>query len=157
MKFQNIIFLIVVGIALLITVLEFFTQQPATAPQYSGAEGIHKIRHLIIIMQENRAFDHYFGTFPGADGIPMKDGVPTVCVPDGATGECVKPYHDPNDQDEEGPHFAPDEIADVDGGKMDGFIDQQLLNRANTCAKVNSTYCSDPNWKPDVLGYHDER
>lgn len=26
-------------------------------------QGIHKIRHVIIIMQENRSFDSYFGTF----------------------------------------------------------------------------------------------
>ena len=32
--------------------------------------GIHKIRHVIIVMQENRSFDSYFGTFPGADGLP---------------------------------------------------------------------------------------
>ena len=32
--------------------------------------GIHKIRHVIVIMQENRSFDSYFGTYPGADGIP---------------------------------------------------------------------------------------
>ena len=36
----------------------------------SGAlRGIHKIRHVVIIMQENRSFDSYFGTYPGADGI----------------------------------------------------------------------------------------
>ena len=54
------------------------------------------IQHVIIINQENRSFDHYFGTFPGADGIPMDGGVPTVCspVPDG--GGCLPPYHDPN-------------------------------------------------------------
>ena len=27
--------------------------------------GIHKIKHVITIMQENRSFDSYFGTFPG--------------------------------------------------------------------------------------------
>jgi len=26
--------------------------------------GIHKIKHVIIIMQENRSFDSYFGTYP---------------------------------------------------------------------------------------------
>ena len=46
--------------------------------------GIHKIQHVIVVMQENRSFDSYFGTFPGADGIPMKHGVPTVCIPDPA-------------------------------------------------------------------------
>jgi len=26
--------------------------------------GIHKIRHVVVIMQENRSFDSYFGTYP---------------------------------------------------------------------------------------------
>ena len=48
--------------------------------------GIHKIKHVIVVMQENRSFDTYFGTYPGADGIPMKDGTPTVCVPNPEKG-----------------------------------------------------------------------
>src|ERR671931_1658608 len=62
---------------------------------HGRAQAIHKIRHVIMIMQENRSFDSYFGTFPGADGIPMSDGVPKVCVPDPQFGGCVRPYHDP--------------------------------------------------------------
>src|SRR5579859_4248746 len=46
---------------------------------------IHLIKHVVVIMQENRSFDSYFGTYPGADGIPMQHGVPTVCVPDPST------------------------------------------------------------------------
>ena len=52
-------------------------------------QGIHKIKHVIVIMQENRSFDSYFGTFPGAVGIP-----PGVCVPDPLHGGCVKPFVD---------------------------------------------------------------
>ena len=29
---------------------------------------IHDIKHVVILMQENRSFDEYFGTFPGASG-----------------------------------------------------------------------------------------
>ena len=47
-----------------------WTATPASA-------GLSKIKHVIVIMQENRSFDHYFGTYPGADGIPMKNGRPT--------------------------------------------------------------------------------
>jgi phospholipase C len=65
---------------------------------------IHKIRHVVVIMQENRSFDSYFGTYPGADGIPMRNGVPTVCVPDPAHGGCRRPYHDPSDVNGGGPH-----------------------------------------------------
>ncbi len=28
-------------------------------------QGIQKIQHVIVIMQENRSFDSYFGTYPG--------------------------------------------------------------------------------------------
>jgi phospholipase C len=47
---------------------------------YLVPAGSHKIRHVIVVMQENRSFDSYFGTFPGADGIPMSHGVPAVCA-----------------------------------------------------------------------------
>src|SRR5262249_30599296 len=66
--------------------------------------GIHKIEHVVVIMQENRSFDSYFGTFPGAEGIPMRDGVPTVCAPDPKTHVCVKPYHDSANRNAGGPH-----------------------------------------------------
>src|SRR5260370_1819203 len=64
----------------------------AALQQQSAASltGIHKIRHVIIIMQENRSFDTYFRTYPGADGIPMHDGVPAVCVPHPSAG-CPRP------------------------------------------------------------------
>jgi phospholipase C len=99
------------------------------------ANDIHKIRHIIIIMQENRSFDSYFGTLPGADGIPEKNGQFTVCVPDATTNDCVRPFHDRHDQNIDAPHGNVSAIADVDGGKMDGFVDQ---------AK-----------SPKVMGYHD--
>jgi phospholipase C len=48
------------------------------------------IKHFISLMQENHSFDNYFGTYPGADGIP--DG---TCMPvslDDIDGECVEPF-----------------------------------------------------------------
>ena len=50
--------------------------------------GIGKIRHVVVIMQENRSFDSFFGTYPGADGIPARNGQFTVCVPDPRTKGC---------------------------------------------------------------------
>jgi len=43
---------------------------------YVAPAGIHTIKHVIIVMQENRSFDSYFGTYPGADGIPMSNPRP---------------------------------------------------------------------------------
>src|SRR5690348_7177728 len=68
----------------------------------AGAQGIHKIQHVIVIMQENRTFDSYFGTFPGADGIPRH-----VCVPDPVHGGCVRPFVDHADANTGGPHQDP--------------------------------------------------
>ncbi|MGZ7085003.1 MAG: alkaline phosphatase family protein, partial [Ilumatobacteraceae bacterium] len=65
----------------------------ATSTTGSASADIHKIAHVVVIMQENRSFDSYFGTYPGADGIPMANGQPTVCVPDPAATTCVKPFH----------------------------------------------------------------
>ena len=129
----------------------------AKARSVTSAEvGIHKIRHIIIIMQENRSFDSYFGTFPGADGIPMKDGVPTVCVPDPQRHACVKPYHDRSNRNAGGPHDHDDAIADIDHGKMDGFVIRARRGRHLDCvASVDTPSCSLAPKEPDVMGYHD--
>ena len=119
------------------------------------AQAAFKIKHVVVIMQENRSFDNYFGTYPGADGIPMVNGVPTVCVNDPATGQCVKPYHDASDLNGGGPHGAAAAVADIDGGKMDGFIGQAQKGRSG-CAQVNSPLCTNAT-AIDVMGWHDAR
>src|SRR5258708_1284673 len=64
-------------------------------PPQPALQGFENIQHLIFIVQENRSFDQYFGTFPGADGIPTNaKGDFTVCAPDPVTGVCARPYHD---------------------------------------------------------------
>ena len=67
--------------------------------------GIHKIKHVIIVMQENRSFDSYSGTYPGADGFAVRHGSPVACVPNPAGG-CTRPYHDVADVNGGGPHGA---------------------------------------------------
>lgn len=124
------------------------------SPTVSEA-GIQKIKHVVIIMQENRSFDSYFGTFPGADGIPMKDGVPTVCIPDPEKKTCQAPYHDTADRNAGGPHGTVNAAADLDGGKMDGFISEAEKAFAENKAKCKP---DDPNCAGtsgiDVMGYH---
>jgi phospholipase C len=115
---------------------------------------IHKIRHVVVIMQENRSFDSYFGTYPGADGIPMRNGVPTVCVSN-PQGGCVRPFHDPNDVNGGGPHGQTNATADIDGGKMDGFVAQAQRGRRG-CVDATNPNCTN-GAKVDVMGYHDAR
>ena len=123
---------------------------------YLVPPGIHKIKHVIIVMQENRSFDTYFGTYPGADGIPMKNGVPKVCVHDPATKTCVAPYHDVYDINGGGPHGEPDAVADVNKGKMNGFI-ASVERVTGTCTNSADPACKPQKNNaplPDVMGYH---
>ena len=148
------------------------TATNTAANSRAAAEGIHKIRHVIVIMQENRSFDNYFGTFPGADGIPMKDGVPAVCVPNQATHSCVRPYVDHEDLNGGAPHSAPAAAEAMDGGKMDGFIEVALKGSSYQTKMLGSNgqpenvkiHCknpTDPNCGESaglgpnrVMGYH---
>jgi phospholipase C len=117
------------------------------------------IEHVVFIVQENRSFDQYFGTYPGADGIPMKAGVPAVCVPDPVLGACVKPYHSTNDVNLGGPHAQRHSRADVDGGKMDGFV-RTVIDSPIRCADAtdrSAPSCRQylgPQGQPDVMSYH---
>ncbi|MRN41736.1 MAG: hypothetical protein FIO02_11960, partial [Nitrosopumilales archaeon] len=84
---------------------------PATSP----------IKHIVVIMQENRSFDNYFGTYPGANGIPKN-----VCMPldpdHPNNSPCVKPFLSTNPASEDMPHgYQPSTVA-YDNGKMDRFM-----------------------------------
>ena len=128
------------------------TVSSAATPSQSGGTGIHKIKHVVVIMQENRSFDSYFGTYPGADGIPMQNGTPTACVPDNQTGQCMQPYVDHADVNGGGPHGQTNATADINGGQMNGFIDQTNAAKRG-CLNTTNPACANST-KPDVMGYH---
>ncbi|WP_133646164.1 phosphocholine-specific phospholipase C [Paraburkholderia flava] len=58
---------------------------------------INDVQHVVILMQENRSFDHYFGTLPGVRGyadrmtIPQPGGVPVWQQSD--SKRTVLPFH----------------------------------------------------------------
>jgi phospholipase C len=123
--------------------------------------GIHKIRHVVIIMQENRSFDSYFGTYPGADGIPAG-----VCAPDPLNGGCVTPFHDASDLNYGGPHGTGNAAADIDGGRMDGFVAQAEQGLGCSTTDPDCSPCTEQQASAspgqqrqcvDVMGYHDAR
>jgi phospholipase C len=124
------------------------------SPSAGALRGIHKIQHVIIIMQENRSFDSYFGTFPGADGIPIANGHPTVCVPDPLHGRCIAPYHSSIDLNHGGPHGEVAALTDINGGGMNGFIEEAQKPGITPCKIPNDPVCIIPG-ETDVMGYHD--
>ena len=122
-----------------------------------GAVGIEKIEHIIVIIQENRSFDHYFGTYPGADGIPMANGKPKACIPNPFGKQCGSPYHSTNMFQDGGPHNHRASMTDVNGGKMNGFL--QALGTATSFCHVTPSQpgCEKklgPSGQADVLSYH---
>ena len=141
------------------TVRNLGSASPALKIKIAPATGIHKIRHVVVIMQENRSFDSYFGTYPGADGIPAG-----VCVPDPANGGCVAPFHDPADLNFGGPHGMGNSLNDIDAGRMDGFVAQAEQGSGCSSADPNCSPCTEnSNGQAehqrciDVMGYHDAR
>ena len=106
------------------------------------ASSIPQLQHIIIIMQENRSFDSYFGTYPGANGIPMRDGHPTICNPDPLNHTCVYSFHQSNLITAGGPHDTPTFKAQLDHGKMDGFEREARRNGFPV---------------DEVMGYYDSR
>jgi phospholipase C len=138
--------------ALAVAVVGTGIGMPSAASASSGASGIHKIKHVVVIMQENRSFDSYFGTYPNADGIPRKNGKPSPCLPNSKSGKCERPYADHADVNGGGPHSQDNASADVNGGKMNGFVDQ-ATNAQRGCSDPTNPACANTN-TPDVMGYH---
>lgn len=73
--------------------------QKALAIQANNKTGtIQDVEHVVILMQENRSFDHYFGTLKGVRGfadrmtIPLPNGR-NVWQQQRANGELLTPFH----------------------------------------------------------------
>lgn len=98
---------------------------PASGVGLSGASPLvraHRssayIKHVVILIQENRSFDNFFATFPGADGATrglMKTSNGDVYVPLKKAGL--------NSDNLGHSHFTFNK--EFDNGKMDGFADVQ--------------------------------
>ena len=84
--------------------------RPATTP----------IKHFVFLMQAGRTFDDYFGTYPGADGLPA--GACQPLVPARPRRGCVRPFVMPGKPPptiETSPLIA---ARQYDNGRMDGFV-----------------------------------
>lgn len=130
------------------------SQQTSSQPvTFTAPPGLEKIDHFVFIMQENRSFDSYFGTYPGADGVPAD-----ACLADPRGGDCVKPFHDTNDINRGGPHGWDNAQGAINGGRMDGFLTESF--KGKSAAGQEPCKPPDPNCTPgrnayDVMGYHD--
>ncbi|AXI03820.1 phosphocholine-specific phospholipase C [Aquirhabdus parva] len=73
-------------------------QKALALPAISKTGTINDVKHVVILMQENRGFDHYFGTLNGVRGYgdarptPLPSGAPVWYQPNGKGGY-VLPFH----------------------------------------------------------------
>jgi phospholipase C len=74
--------------------------------------GLTNIQHFVFILKENRSFDHYFGTFPGADGAT------TATI---STGQVIPISHAPDQLPRDFCHSWQCAVTATDGGRMDKF------------------------------------
>ncbi len=117
--------------------------------------GIHKIQHVVVIMQENRSFDSYFGTYPGADGIPGLAGNPgTVpCLLRRKSKVCERPFHDTSLVNGGGPHGKVAGVQDIHNGSMTGFVATATGAQGSNCTTGQDPVCAN-GVREDVMGYH---
>jgi phospholipase C len=132
------------------------SERAPQAPPVSLA-GIEKIKHVVMVFQENRSFDSYFGTYPGADGIPSDRGEPLVCSTDPRTRRCIEPYHDLRDRNVGGPHDHLNAIRDLNHRQMDGFVGEARAVLRRSCGPDPNQPGCIKGGRIDVMGYHTAR
>jgi phospholipase C len=121
-----------------ITGSEFLAQTAARASTALSPNGSNGIKHVVVLMMENRSFDHFLGWLPGADGrhdltFPSTDGnyYPNYRLAPDFQG-CG--YSDPD-------HSWEGFLIQHNFGKMDGFLQRPTAPEANpgvTLAAANT-------------------
>jgi phospholipase C len=123
----------------------------ATAVDAGSAARLGDIEHVIILMQENRSFDHYFGTLSGVRGFSdpegLKAGVFAQADPHGPGGklEPFRLWSDPPLRDGQSlndiSHTWATQHLSWNGGKLDGFVTAHLtVNEAEDAAVTMGYY-----------------
>jgi phospholipase C len=126
----------------------------AAGPARAGA--LRDIDHVIVLMKENRSFDHYFGTYPGVRGFADPSARPGVFAQDDPfePGARLLPFH--LDTLRTGAQKLPDldhsraaQQAAFAGGRMDGWI-ASLARRHGPKARFTMGYHT----RADIPLYH---
>ena len=95
--------------------------RPRTEPR-DPATTTTPIKHVVLLMQDNHSFDNYFGTYPGADGIPAGVCQRLELTADhdhaGASSRSASGATTPEDLSQ----GVGVQKRQYDGGRMDGFV-----------------------------------
>src|SRR5262249_32249004 len=88
-------FLKMLGIPSAAAAIPLDLEKAMAIPANNKTGSIEDVEHVIFLMQENRSFDHYFGTMRGVRGfadpraVTLPSGTPVWNQPDGAGGELL--------------------------------------------------------------------
>jgi phospholipase C len=114
-----------------------------TLPISESERAAIPIRHVVVLMKENRSFDHLFGNL-NASGQPDVEAIPASFTNPDNAGNDVRPFHLHTTCVNKDPGHQWDEMhRQVDDGAMDGFV----TNGADTTG-------SDGHF---VMGYYENR
>src|SRR5580704_1508376 len=112
--------------------------EAAANSRAAAASGINKIQHVVFIVKENRSFNEYFGTFPGATGETTGLLSTGATIPMGLTPDAM-PFDICHDWQ--------CLIADMDYGKMDHF------DLEPTCTANGVLLCFTQHTQADIPNY----
>ncbi|SHH69212.1 phosphocholine-specific phospholipase C [Streptomyces sp. 3214.6] len=125
-------FLQLAGATTAFTALSSSVERAAALPANHRTGSIEDVEHIVVLMQENRSFDHYYGKLRGVRGfgdprpVTLAGGKSVWHQPD-AGGKDVLPFHP--DADDLGlafiqdlPHGWNDGHAAFNGGKYDKWV-----------------------------------
>jgi phospholipase C len=110
-------------------------QSPATLNAFRS-----KIQHIVYILKENRSFDNFFGTYPGADGATSGPI---------STGEVIQLGHTPDNTLHDPGHGWEDSRTAINNGQMnqfdliqDGNVNGDMLSMSQLLASDIPNYWS---------------
>ncbi|MFI5879856.1 phosphocholine-specific phospholipase C [Streptomyces sp. NPDC051554] len=125
-------FLQLAGATTAFTALSNSIERAAALPANHRSGSIEDVEHIVVLMQENRSFDHYFGSLRGVRGfgdprpvVTRQDGKPVWYQSDGTKD--ILPFRpEANDLGlqfiQDLPHSWNDGHAAFDGGKYDKWV-----------------------------------
>src|SRR5262249_52150209 len=107
------------------------TPAPSGTPAPTPLQSLvaQRVRYVFVIYQENRSFDHYFGTYPGANGVYSSD----------ARKHGFSQYNPVSQRNTQAFRIATPQVgvlsnarklldAAINDGKMDNFVTQEAAN-----------------------------
>ncbi len=107
----------------------------------AAAGGLDRLEHIVVLMQENRSYDHYFGMLH-REGQPASEPLVATGNPNpSAPGQTIAPFVQPRYcETDDLDHSWTATHNEIDGGKMDGFTAENVTANDPTGSRAMGVY-----------------